>query len=107
MAGRSTRSLAIMRTRFNFWHRGLLSLLAVALAVSSALTYAFEMGQVMLVVGFFLFMLGAYLPRARAGNPISFSYPPPTQAEGSIAALGLSLMLGVTIAAVAQQVFQG
>jgi len=96
-----------MRGPFNLRHRGLLSLLAVAFAVSAAITYAFDIGQIVLVVGFFLFMLGAYLPRARAGYPISFSYPPPTQVEGSIAAVGLSLMLGVTIAAAAERVLHG
>lgn len=95
-----------MRGPFNFWHRGLLSLMAVSIVVGAVLTYTFEIGQAVLVVGFFLFMLGAYLPRARAGNPISFSYPPPTQTEGSIAAVGLSLVLGVTIGAAAQLVYQ-
>lgn len=96
-----------MRGRFNFRHRGLLLLMAVAFVVSAAITYAFEIGQIVLVLGFCLLMFGVSLPRARVRDLFSFSYPPPTQAEGSIAAVGLSLMFGVTIGAAAQRLLQG
>ena len=96
-----------MRGRFNFRHRGLLLLMAVAFVVSAAITYAFEIGQIVLVLGFCLLMFGVSLPRARVRDLFSFSYPPPTQAEGSIAAVGVSLMFGVTIGAAAQRLLQG
>jgi hypothetical protein len=96
-----------MQRPFNFRYRGLLLGMAVAFVVSAAITYAFEIGQMVLVLGFCLLMLGVSLPRARVRNLFSFSYPPPTQAEGSIAAVGVSLMVGVTIGAAAQQLLQG
>ena len=95
MAGRSTRSLAVMADAFNFNQPGLLPALAAIVAGSAILSWTYDGALVMLNVGFGLMMLGGAMGRVRVGRWLS--YPEPSRLEGSIVAIGVALMLGAVI----------
>jgi len=80
----------------------------MVLIASAAITYIVGTWKITLAIGFGLMVTGGVLSRIRAtGNPFSVSYPRPTQFEGSVAAVGVSLILGAGIGVVAQTLFLG
>ena len=91
-----------MQNGFRFDRPGLLKWLAAVIVVAAPLAYVFEAWLISLVLGFGLMMLGGARGRVRVGRWMS--YPEPTQSEGSIAAVGVALLVAGLIAFIAQKV---